>query len=141
MGNIGGVNMKIFESYSFTRLFHNKNFEFFFILGINDSDDFSIYVDQRTIEVLGYLVIYKNSIIEKNVNLIYLVENDTRDYKETIRYAQRFAMDMSTQATFGPEDFIVRKTNTNPRVVSKPFIDFVKKIIDTDIPQYIIDEE
>lgn len=141
MSNIGDVNMKNFEIYSFTRLLHNKNFEFFFILGINDSDDFSIYVDQRTIEVLGYLIIYKDLELAKNVNLIYLVENNTRDDQKTIRYAKQFAMDMTTQAVFGEEDFIVRKTNINPMVVSQPYIDFVKKIIGNDISQSIIGEE
>ncbi|MDI2586194.1 hypothetical protein OR571_03395 [Psychrobacillus sp. NEAU-3TGS] len=133
--------MKSFESYSFTRLLYNESLEFFFILGVNDSDDFSIYVDQRLIEVLGYLVIYKNLELDRNVNLIYLVENDTRDDQKTIRYAQQFAMDMTNQAVFGQEDFIVRKTNINPRIVSQPYIDFVKKIIGDDIPQSYIGEE
>lgn len=92
--------MKNFESYSFTRLIRNTNFEFFFILGINNSADFSIYVDQRAREVLGYLILYKDLELDKNVNLIYLVGNGTNDDQNTIRYAQQFAMDMTTQAVF-----------------------------------------
>lgn len=133
--------MKNFERYSFTRLIRNTNFEFFFILGINNSADFSIYVDQRAREVLGYLILYKDLELDKNVNLIYLVGNGTNDDQNTIRYAQQFAMDMTTQAVFYEEDFIVRKTNINPRVVSRPYIDFVKEIIGNDIPHSIIGEE
>ena len=133
--------MKNFESYSFTRLIRNKNFEFFFIVGINNSADFCIYVDQRAREVLGYLILYKDLELNKNVNLIYLVEKESSDDQNIIKYTQQFAMDMTTQAVFDKEDFIVRKTNINPTVVSQPYIDFAKKVVGNDIPQSIIGEE
>ena len=49
--------MDNFETHSFTRLVRTQRFEFFFILGVNDAQDFDENWDGRLIEILGYLVI------------------------------------------------------------------------------------
>lgn len=64
------MKMSKFEAYSFTRLIRTQNFEFYFILGVNDPQDFDEYWDGRLIEVLGYLVTY--IYIMTNITFLYI---------------------------------------------------------------------
>ncbi|MGD6845376.1 hypothetical protein ACQCVH_23105 [Bacillus infantis] len=70
-----------FESYYFTRLMRSPNLEFFFILGINDANNFDEYWDGRSVEVLGYLVIYTDVQRKELVNYIYLIEDEIKNIK------------------------------------------------------------
>ncbi|MEY2373776.1 hypothetical protein, partial [Lysinibacillus capsici] len=86
--------MSYFENYSYSRLYLDQSLEFFFILGVNDSDNFDEYWDGRTIEVVGYVSIYKNTNGEQE-NYIYLINQTNRDYESIIKHTKQFINQMS----------------------------------------------
>lgn len=50
------MRMNEYETYSFTRIIRTQSLEFYFILGVNEVQNFEEHWDGRLIEVLGYLV-------------------------------------------------------------------------------------
>lgn len=129
-----------FERYSFTRLFLNRNLEFFFILGVNDADNFSDVWDGRRIEVLGYAVSHINREKEQE-NYIYLIDLIDRDFDNIIKYTKQFISQMSTSPKLSDrENAKIRKTNITGRFVEPPLSKFIKEVVGNDIPQSILNE-
>jgi hypothetical protein len=130
------VNMEIFESYSFSRLYLDKNLEFFFILGVNDSDNFIDVWDGRYIEVIGYIVIYMNHEKEQE-NYIYLIDKTDRNFENIIRYTKQFINQISLSPKLSDRENVkIQKTNVDGKFVRDP-LSFMKKVIGNDIPQSI----
>ncbi|QFG00082.1 hypothetical protein PB01_15300 [Psychrobacillus glaciei] len=142
MNDFDKFKMNIFETYSFPRLVRTQSLEFFFIRGVNEARNFFEYWDGRLIEVLGYLVIYTDVQTNEQTNLIYLIEDDNKNFQEIIRYTKNFASEMCT--TFTPLDmmsFTIQKTTVYQRGLDKQeIVDFIKKIVKQDIPKLFLDE-
>jgi hypothetical protein len=128
------------ESYSFSRLFLNRNLEFFFIQGVNDSDNFDEYWDGRIIEVIGYAVIYIDIETNEQKNFIYLIDNDNKKYDNAIKYTKKFIGQMTLSDKLSDrENFKIIKTKINGRVVSEPYKDFIKVVVKNEIPESVLD--
>ena len=125
------------ESYSFTRLFLDRNIEFFFILGINESDNFDEFWDGRHIDVLGYAVIYIDFETNKQKNLIYLINKNNIEYEKVIKYTKQFIQNMSLSEKFSDrENITILRTYVDQRVVHKPYEEFIKLIVKNEIPEF-----
>lgn len=125
------------ESYSFSRLFLDHKIEFFFILGINESDNFDEFWDGRLIDVLGYAVIYNDLETNEQKNYIYLINKKNSEYDKVIKFTKLFIQQMSLSEKFSDrENFTVLKTDVDQRVVHKPYKDFIKAIIKNEIPDF-----
>lgn len=123
------------EEYSFSRLFLNEYVEFFFILGINDANNFDEYWDGRDIEVVGYAVIYKDIKSDKQTNFIYLLEEVDVDENRIIQHTKKFIQQMTmSEDLVDQENFRISKTNIHSKVVSKPYQAFMEKVVKDDIP-------
>ncbi|WP_324728646.1 hypothetical protein VO178_18380 [Lysinibacillus fusiformis] len=128
------------ESYSFSRLFLNRHLEFFFIQGINNSENFDEYWDGRTINVIGYAVIYIDPETKKQENFIYLIDNDINNYSNAIKYTRKFIEQMTLSDKLSDrENFKIINTEVYSRVVSEPYKDFIKDVVKNEIPEYILD--
>ncbi|MDX8363470.1 hypothetical protein [Cytobacillus sp. IB215316] len=134
------------ESYSFRRLFLNRNIEFFFILGVNDSDEFDEYWDGRITEVIGYAVIYIDFETNKQKNFIYLIDKDNRKYDNAIKYTKQFIAQMTlceglsiSEGFSARENFKIIRTEINGKLVSKPYKDFIKTIVKNEIPEFVLE--
>ncbi|MDD1502891.1 hypothetical protein PVA17_08990 [Lysinibacillus sp. CNPSo 3705] len=128
------------ESYSFSRLFLNRNLEFFFIQGVNNSDNFDEYWDGRIIEVIGYVVIYIDIETNEQKNFIYLIEKDNKKYDNAIKYTKKFIAQMTLSDKLSDrENFKILKTEINGKLVSEPYKDFIKVIVKNEIPEFVLD--
>lgn len=133
--------MSEYETYSFSRLFLNRNIEFFFILGVNDSDNFNEYWDGRTIEVLGYAVIFNNSKTKEQENFIFLIDRTNRNYENIIKYTKKFIAQMTiSEKLSDSENFKILITDVTERVVTKPYEHFIKKVLENEIPEPFLNE-
>ncbi len=105
--------MNNFETYSFTRLVRTQHLEFFFILGKNDIRNFNESWDDRSTEVLGYLVMYSDIRNNKQMNYIYLIEDENKDFKDITLHTKMFVSEMSTYLSSfdmgDDENFIIKK--------------------------------
>ncbi|MBD8014593.1 hypothetical protein [Planococcus wigleyi] len=129
--------MAEFENYSFSRLYRDENIEFFFIVGVNDSDDFDEYWDGRLTEVVGYAVIYLDYKTEKQKNFIFLIDKTNREYDNIVRYAKRFIQQMSLSEEISDrENFKILKTEVKKRVLEYPYNAFIKMVVKSEIPEY-----
>ncbi|MDP1395297.1 hypothetical protein Q8G28_17595 [Lysinibacillus capsici] len=129
-----------YECYSFSRLFLNSNLEFFFILGVNNSDNFDELWDGRNIEVIGYTVIYIDSETNEQKNFIYLIDYDNKKYDDAIKYTKKFIEQMSLSDKLSDtENFKIINTEVYSRVVSEPYKDFIKAVVKNEIPEFILD--
>ncbi|MBU5250943.1 hypothetical protein KQI46_03195 [Lysinibacillus capsici] len=127
-----------FENYSYSRLYLDQSLEFFFILGVNDSDNFDEYWDGRTIEVVGYVSIYTNTNGEQE-NYIYLINQTSRDYESIIKHTKQFINQMSLATNpLDKENFKISKTNILGKLVEPPYTNFIKSVIKNDIPNIIL---
>ncbi|WDV08179.1 MULTISPECIES: hypothetical protein [Lysinibacillus] len=127
------------ESFSFSRLFLNRNLEFFFILGVNNSDNFDEYWDGRTIEVVGYAVIYIDFETNEQKNFIYLIDNNN-NHDNVVKYTKKFIEQMSLSDKLSDrENYKILKTKINNRVVSEPYKDFIKIVVKNEIPEFVLD--
>lgn len=139
-------NMKSFETYSFTRLVRTQNLEFFFILGKNKIRNFTEYWDGRSTEVLGYLVMYSDIQKDKQMNYIYLIEDENKDFRDITLHTKMFVNEMYTYLSTGfdmgdDENFIIKKTNVYQKgLLKKDVGDFIKKIVNEDIPEIDLNE-
>ena len=142
MNDFDKFKMNIFETYSFPRLVQNQSFEFFFIRGVNDAQNFYEYWDGRLIEVLGYLVIYTDVQTNEQKNFIYLIEDENKNFQEIIRYTKQFAFEMCTSFTLlDMMNFTIQKTKVYQRgLVKQEIVDFIKKIVKEDIPKLVLDK-
>ena len=146
MNDYEEFKMNNFETYSFTRLVRTQNLEFFFILGKNNIRNFNEYWDGRSTEVLGYLVMYSDIQKEKQVNYIYLIEDENKDFQDIILHTKMFVNEMNTySSTFfdmgDDENFIIKITNVYQKGLPKEEIgDFIKKIVNEDIPEIGLNE-
>lgn len=130
------------ESYSFSRLFINCNIEFFFILGVNDSDNFDEYWDGRTIAVIGYAVIYIDFETNEQKNFIYLIDDNNKKHDKAIKYTKQFISQMTmtlSDKLSDREKFKIIKTKINDKVISKPYKDFIKVVVKNEIPEFVLD--
>ncbi len=129
--------MTAYESFSFTRFYVNSKIEFFFILGVNDSDNFDEYWDGRDREVLGYAVIYKEK--KQQYNFIYLFQVD---HDRVIKYTKMFIQQMSPISTnlSDLEKFQIKETDIKVKSVPKPYKDFIRSIVKNDIPISAFDD-
>lgn len=129
--------MAEFENYSFSRLYRDENIEFFFIVGVNDSDDFDEYWDGRLTEVVGYAVIYLDYKTKKQKNFIFLIDKTNREYDNIVRYTKRFIQQMSlSEETSDRENFKILKTEVEKRVLEPPYNAFIKMVVKSEIPEY-----
>lgn len=122
-----------------------QHLEFFFILGKNNIRNFSEYWDGRSTEVLGYLVIYLDNRNNKQTNYIYLIEDENKDFKDITLHTKMFVSEMSTYLSSfdmgDDENFIIKKPMYIKKGLLKEEIgDFVKKIINEDIPEIKLNE-
>lgn len=122
-----------------------QHLEFFFILGKNNIRNFSEYWDGRSTEVLGYLVIYLDIRNNKQTNYIYLIEGENKDFKDITLHTKMFVSEMSTYLSSfdmgDDENFIIKKPMYIKKGLLKEEIgDFVKKIINEDIPEIKLNE-
>ena len=134
--------MNSFETYSFTRLVRTPSVEFFFIRGVNEAGNFDEYWDGRLIEVLGYLVIYSDLQRDEQINYIYLIEDEDKNYQDIVRYTKKFVSEMNTRFDLvDMENFIIKKTNIYQKgLLKEEIVDFIKKIVKEDIPEVVLDE-
>ncbi|QKX50252.1 hypothetical protein HF394_06425 [Planococcus glaciei] len=129
--------MTEFESYSFSRLYRDENMEFFFILGVNDSDNYDEYWDGRSLEPVGYAVIYLDVETEKQKNFIYLIDKANRNYDDIVKYAKQFIQQMSLSEELSDrENFKVLKTEIKSRVINHPYNAFIKMVVKNEIPEF-----
>ncbi len=129
-----------YECYSFSRLFLNSNLEFFFILGVNNSDNFDGLWDGRNIEVIGYAVIYIDSETNEQKNFIYLIDYHNKKHDIAIKYTKKFIEQMSLSDKLSDrENFKIINTGVYSRVVSEPYKDFIKAVVKNEIPEFILD--
>lgn len=138
-------NMNDFETYSFTRLVRTQNFEFYFILGQNDVRNFNECWDGRLTEVLGYLVMYSDIQNDKQMNYIYLIEDENKDFQDITLHTRIFVNEMYTYLwSFDmgdDENFIIKKTNVYQKGLLEENIgDFIKKIVTEDISEIALNE-
>ena len=132
--------MPQYESYSFSRLFLNQNIEFFFILGVNNSDDFDEYWDGRLREVLGYAVIFNDFKAKEQKNFIYLLNNANSNYSDVVKYTKKFIEQMTLSEKLSDrENFKIINTEIEGKLVSKPYKDFIKSVIKNEIPECVLD--
>ncbi|WP_223639107.1 hypothetical protein [Planococcus sp. 4-30] len=132
--------MAEFESYSFSRLYKDENIEFFFIIGVNDSDSFDDYWDGRLKEVIGYVMIFTNKNNRKQENFIYLIEKSSRRFEDIVRYTKRFVDQMSLSPNLSDrENFKISKTNRTGQFVDSPYTPFIQSIVRNDIPHQILE--
>jgi len=130
-----------FETYSFTRFIRSTGLEFFFILGINNATNFDEYWDGRSIEVLGYLVVYTDRHKNELVNYIYLIEDEGKDYQDITKHTKMFASEIGTYAGLIDMNFIIRKTDIYQKGIGwNEKVDFVKRVVNQDIPEYAFEE-
>ena len=134
--------MDNYESYSFTRLKRTPNLEVFWIRGVNDGNNFDEHWDGRLIEVLGYLVIYSDMQRNELLNYIYLIEDENKNYLDIINKTKMFASEICTYTElFDMKNFIIQKTNVYKRGLAyDEIVNFIKRIVNQDIPEYILDE-
>lgn len=133
--------MDTFESYYFTRLMRSPSLEFFSILGINDANNFDEYWDGRSVEVLGYLVIYTDMQRKELVNYIYLIEDENKKYQDIIKHTKMFASGICAYAELIDMNFIIQKTDVYQKgIASNEIVDFIKKVVTQDIPEYVFEE-
>jgi len=140
MNDYKEFKMNNFETYSFTRLVRTQSLEFFFILGKNNIRNFNEYWDGRSTEVLGYLVMYSDIQKDKQMNYIYLIEDENKDFQDIILHTKMFVNEMYTYLLSfdmgDDENFIIKKTNVYQKgLLQKDIDDFIKKIINEDIPE------
>lgn len=129
--------MDEFESYSFSRLYRDENIEFFFIIGVNDPDDFDEYWDGRLTEVVGYAVIHNGFHATEQKNFIYLIDEEKREYDKAIKYTKQFIQQMSLSEELPDrENFKILKTDIKQRVLSYPYTDFIKMVVENEIPRF-----
>jgi hypothetical protein len=134
------MKMSKFETYSFTRLIRTQSLEFYFIRGINESQNFDEYWDGRLIEVLGYFVTYiKNG---QHKCFVYLIEEETKNLQETIKHVKMFASEMLMYTgPFEKNDIIIKSTVVYQKGLGEhEKVNFIKKIVKEDIPDNIFDE-
>ena len=132
--------MAEFESYSFSRLYRDENIEFFFIIGVNDSDDFDEYWDGRLKEIVGYVMIFTNKYDREQDNFIYLIEKSSRRFEDIVRYTKRFVDQMSLSPNLSDrENFKISTTNINSHSVVSPYTPFIQSIVSEDLPQQILE--
>ncbi|MGA3677287.1 hypothetical protein [Lysinibacillus agricola] len=132
--------MSEFETYTFSRLYLNKNLEFFFVIGVNDSDNFIDVWDGRILEVVGYTMIYINDE-EEEKNYIYLIDKAGRDFEKIIKYSKQFISQMSLSPKFSDrENFVIKNTTIPGKCVEPPYSNFIKQIVGNDIPQSVLNE-
>lgn len=136
------MKMSKFEGYSFTRLIRTQSLEFYFVLGVNDYENFDEYWDGRFIEVLGYLVTYIDSKKGQQNSFVYLIEDETKNFQEIIKHIKMFVSEiyMFTKL-FDMTNFKIKSTNVYQKGLSEhEIMNFIKKIVNDDIPEYIFDE-
>ena len=137
-------NMKMskFEGYSFTRLIRTQSLEFYFIRGVNESQNFDEYWDGRLIEVLGYLVTYIDIKKGQQKSFVYLIEDETKNFEEIIRHIKMFVSEIYMfTGLFDMTNFIIQSTDIYQKALSEnEIVDFIRKIVNDDIPEYIFDE-
>lgn len=132
--------MNEFESFSFSRLYSGNNLEFFFIIGVNDSDNFTYDWDGTTKEVVGYITLYINQEKEQE-SFIYLINKSERKFEDIIRYAQKFISNMSPNLDISDlENCKICKTDIAVKSVAPPFSNFIKNIVRKDIPNSILEK-
>ncbi|MGD6942234.1 hypothetical protein ACQCT6_09355 [Cytobacillus gottheilii] len=133
--------MPKYESYSFSRLLLNRNLEFFFILGVNNPDNFDEYWDGRITEVLGYAVIFNDFTAKDQKNFIYLLDKDNGLFDDIIKYTKKFIQQMTVSDKLSDwENFRIINTDIDGKRVLKPYEDFIKSVIKNEIPEVILDE-
>ncbi|TFE00654.1 hypothetical protein [Jeotgalibacillus salarius] len=126
-----------FETYDFTRFMRTSNLEFFFIMGINNGDNFDEYWDGRSREVLGYLVTYTDSQKEL-FNYIYLIEDEQKNYEHIIKYTKRFASGMYAYTEHLELEFVILKTDVYQKsILPSKRIEFVKRVVKQDLPEHV----
>jgi hypothetical protein len=132
--------MHQYESYSFSRLFLNQDIEFFFILGVNESDNFDEYWDGRLREVLGYAVIYNDFKAKEQKNFIYLLNKGNSIYSDIVKYTKKFIEQMTISEKLSDRgNFKIIYTEIEGNLVSKPYKDFIKSVIKNEIPELVLD--
>lgn len=135
--------MNNFDFYSYSRLCITQNIEFFFIVGVKNSDNFDEYWDGTTREIIGYLVIYTMHEQEKQNNLIYIVKNDNLNSDNIIRYTKKFASEMPLSPKifhYDKENYKISMTTINPKGIVSPYIDFIQEVVGDDIPESILNQ-
>lgn len=142
MNDFKHFKMNSFETYSFPRLVRTLSLEFFFIRGINEEKDFYEYWDGRLIEVLGYLVLYSDIQNDEQINYIYLIEDEGKNYEEIIRFTKMFASEMSTtHEVFDMENFTIQMTHVYQKgLLKQDIVDFMRRIVNEDIPEIVWEE-
>ncbi|AJD90236.1 hypothetical protein JMA_09190 [Jeotgalibacillus malaysiensis] len=126
-----------FETYEFTRFMRSADTEFYFIVGINNRDQFDEYWDGRSKEVLGYLVSYIDPEREL-LNYIYLIEDEKKNDEEIIKYTKQFASGIYAYTEHLELDFVIRKTDVYQKSISLgEEIDFVKRVVIYDLPEHV----
>ena len=145
MNDYEEFKINIFETYSFTRLVNTQNLEFYFILGINNTRNFNEVWDGRLTEVLGYLVMHSDIQKDKQINYIYLIEDENKNFREITLHTKMFASEMHTSSfefdMADDENFIIKKTNVYQKgLLNEDIGDFINKIVNEDIPEIDLNE-
>ena len=131
---------KNFEQYSFSRLFNFNNLEFFFILGINDSDNFGDEWDSTEINPLGYLVMFTDYTQKSKQVNIYLTVEDGTD--EIIKYSKQFVsrMPLLPGLLNFQTKYVIKKSEVKQKSVRSPYRDFILKVLKDDFDASVLDK-
>ncbi|MBD7983757.1 hypothetical protein H9649_04125 [Sporosarcina sp. Sa2YVA2] len=133
--------MSEFEYITFSRLYFDESIEFFFIQGVDNYENFTLWWDGRSYKVVGYLVSYVDVIENEQKNIIYLIEKEGRTFDWIIKHTRKFIENMSTSGRLTEwEDAEIIMTDIIGDSVLPPFTDFVKEVIQHEVPQAILDK-
>lgn len=136
--------MREFESFFFNRIFRNENIEFFLIGGVNNQENFTEYWDGRDTKLLGYLTIFTGVELDQELeqlNLIHLIEGVSLDNERIIKHTRKFIEHMTiSNKLLDIENVEVYNTQINANGTSDPYNDFIKSVIQNEVPYNFVEK-
>ncbi|WP_432360667.1 hypothetical protein [Sporosarcina sp. UB5] len=136
--------MREYESFFFNRIFRNENIEFFLIGGVNNQENFTELWDGRETKLLGYLTIFTDvELVQEleQLNLIHLLEGVSLDNERIIKHTRKFIENMTiSKKHLDIENVKIYNTQINANGTSPPYNDFIKSVIQNDVPYNLIEK-
>ncbi|MDW0117552.1 hypothetical protein QTL97_11440 [Sporosarcina thermotolerans] len=136
--------MREYESFFFNRTFRNENIEFFLIGGVNNQENFTDYWDGRETKLLGYLTIFTDVELDKELeqlNLIHLIEGVSQDNERIIKHTKKIISHMTISNKYlDIENVKVYNTQVHANGTSAPYNDLIKSIIQNDVPYNFVEK-
>lgn len=128
--------VKKYEQYRFPRLFVTSELEFFFILGVENADDFGEEWDSTFRTPLGYLVISRDFPSNEERVFIYITIDveDEGLIREIVKYSKYFSslMTYSPQAIEFSTSYSIKQSSVKQKSISSNFRDFIINVLQED---------